>query len=137
MTLGASAATCDAELNASFRGISYVQSAVWAKLHVGDPGAAGTSNPATNTTRHDVTACFGTSPADDGTGNFRQLANDAVFGPWTSVPATETYSHISFWTASSGGGFIGSGQITAAAVTSGGPFSVPIGDCVIKKPNAA
>jgi hypothetical protein len=64
---------------------------LYAKLHVGDPGAAGTSNPATITTRMPVTF-------DAAAGRVR-LSTGVV--QWT-VDA-QTYSHISYWTAASGG----------------------------------
>jgi hypothetical protein len=94
--------------------------AVYAKLHLGDPGAAGTSNAAANTTRQAVT--FGSAAATGA------ISNTAAI-EWTSVPNTETYSHVSFWTASSGGTFLGSDDLSStAAVTAGDTFRVPTGD---------
>lgn len=122
MALGFSTATADAILAALFQGTAYSQSAVWVKLHVGAPGAAGTSNPATETTRQNASAAFGTAPSG-GT-----ISNTVAIGPWTSVAGSETYSHVSLWSASSGGTFIASGTITAAAVTAGDDFPIPIGD---------
>jgi hypothetical protein len=100
--------------------------AYYAKLHLGDPGAAGTSNPAANTTRQAVT--FG-SAASAGA-----ISNTAVV-EWTSVPNTETYSHVSFWTASSAGTFLGSDDLSStAAVTAGDTFRIPVGDLDITLP---
>lgn len=94
--------------------------AVYVKLHIGDPGAAGTSNAAANTTRQQAT--FG-SAAASGT-----ISNTALI-EWTSVSTTETYSHISLWTASSGGTFLGSDDLSStAAVTAGDTFRIPVGD---------
>ena len=96
------------------------QAAYYAKLHIGDPGAAGTSNPAANTTRQQVT--FGSAAASGA------ISNTAAI-EWTSVPNTETYSHLSFWTASTAGTFLGSDDLSAtASVTAGDTFRVPIGD---------
>mgnify|MGYP003580156269 CR=1 FL=1 len=92
---------------------------VFVKLHTGDPGAAGTSNAATETTREEATFGAASSGA---------LTNDAAI-EWTNVSTTETYTHISLWTASSGGTFIGSDDLSSsAAVTAGDTFRIPAGD---------
>jgi hypothetical protein len=36
-------------LDAVARNVSYAEAAVWVKLHLGDPGSAGTTNAAANT----------------------------------------------------------------------------------------
>lgn len=46
---------------------AYTQTDVWVKLHTGDPGAAGTSNAATNTARQQVT--FGAAAASGAISN--------------------------------------------------------------------
>jgi hypothetical protein len=92
----------------------------YVQLHTGDPGAAGTSNVATETDR--VAATFGT-PASSGA-----IANTAAV-EWTNVAATETYTHVSLWSASSGGTFLGSDdRSSSAAVTAGDTFRIPTGD---------
>jgi hypothetical protein len=94
--------------------------AVYVKLHLGDPGAAGTSNAAANTTRQAAT--FGNAAASGA------ISNTAAV-EWTSVSNTETYSHVSFWTASTNGTFLGSDDLSStAAVTAGDTFRIPIGD---------
>lgn len=93
---------------------------VFAKLHLGDPGTAGTANPAANTTRQAVT--FGSAASVGANSNTAAIE-------WTSVPNTETYTWLSFWTASTAGTFIGSDDLSSpAAVTAGDTFRVPIGD---------
>lgn len=93
--------------------------AVYAKLHLGDPGAAGTSNPATETTRQQVT--FGNAASSS------SIASTADT-EWTNVSTTETYTHVSFWDASSGGTFLGSDDLSAsAAMTAGQTFRIPSG----------
>lgn len=92
---------------------------LWVKLHTGDPGSAGTSNAASNTTRQE--------------GTFSAAANGSITTSaactWTSVSATETYSHVSFWDASTAGTFIGSDALeTARGVTAGDTFEIPAGD---------
>jgi hypothetical protein len=88
------------------------------KLHVGDPGAAGTSNPATETTRKAVT-CSGASGGTE--------TNDNALS-WTSVAGTEDYTHFTIWDDVSAGSFKLSGTITAAPVTATDNFTIPIGD---------
>lgn len=94
--------------------------AFYLKLHTGDPGAAGTSNAATETTRQAAT--FGSGAATGA------ISNTAAV-EWTNVSTTETYTHVSCWTASSGGTFLGSDDLSSsAAVTAGDTFRIPIGD---------
>lgn len=99
---------------------AYTQTDVYVKLHIGDPGAAGTGNPATNTTRQQVT--FGAAAATGA------ISNTAAI-EWTNVSTTETYSHVSFWSASTNGTFKGSDDLSStAAVTAGDTFRIPTGD---------
>ena len=53
------------------------------------------------------------------------------------MTTAETYSHVSLWTASSGGTFIASGSITASAVSIGDTFTIPIGDITVSMPVAS
>ena len=129
MALGMAQTEAAAVLNAHVRGTSYTGNAsVFAKLHLGDPGAAGATNPAVETTRQQVT--FG-SAATTGA-----IAN-TVAATWTSVSTTETYTHYSLWTAVTAGTFLGSGTITGGAVTAGNNFSIPIGDFDLTQSTAA
>lgn len=91
---------------------------VFAKLHVGDPGAAGTSNASGVTTRSAVT--YG-SAASGGS-----LAATA-FPAWSNTGFTETLSHISYWdtVGPSGGTFLGSGALgTPQAWVNGNGFTL-------------
>ena len=118
MAVGIAASQANAMLDALCRNVSYANSAVWIKLHVGDPGSAGTSNAATETTRKQAT--FG-SAASAGT-----IANTVALS-WTNVAGTEDYTHFTAWTASTAGTFLFSGTVTANAVGAGDDFSVAIG----------
>lgn len=100
----------------------------WAKLHVGDPGAAGTANAATETTRKQVTWTASVTT--------QAMANTNLL-EWTVVAGTEDYTHVSLWTASSGGTFGASGTVTANAVTTGDTFQIPIGDLDVTLPVAS
>lgn len=71
---------------------SYVQ------LHTGNPGAAGSSAVSAGST----TRLAATLDASSG-GSALALSDDV--GPWTNGGASETLTHISVWTASSGGTF--------------------------------
>lgn len=93
--------------------------ACYVKLHTGDPGSAGTNNAATETTRKAATFAAASSGALTNSGNI----------DWTNVSTTETYTWISLWTASSGGTFIGSDDLSAsAAMTAGDTFRIAAGD---------
>lgn len=80
--------------------------ALYAKLHVGDPGAAGASNPAAgSTTRNALT---------QGAAAAGVQANSAAPGAWTNGGTSETITHISIWDASSAGNFLYSVALTTA-----------------------
>lgn len=101
---------------------------VFVQLHIGDPGAAGTTNPAVETTRQQAT--FGTSASGGAISNTAQLQ-------WTNVAASEDYTHFSVWTLVTGGAFKFSGTVTANAVTANDTFTVPVGDFDVSLPIAA
>lgn len=108
MAVGLASATANSLLNA-LRGTAYSVTAVYVKLHVGDPGAAGTANPSAVTTRNQLTWSAAS-------GGALALSSLAAY----SMTATETITHISIWDASSAGNFICSGALTASkAVASG------------------
>ena len=91
------------------------------QLHTASPGSAGTTAIATNSTRKLVS--FGAAAAG-------AIASDADI-TWTSVAATETYTHWTLWTASSAGTFLGSGTVTGGSVTSGSTFTITSGSLTI------
>lgn len=71
---------------------------LYAKLHLGDPGAAGAGNPAAETDR--VVISFGAASGG-------AIANDAAV-TWANVAATETVTHVSYWDDPTAGAFKGS-----------------------------
>ncbi len=130
MATGFASAVSNAILNAYLNQTNITApTAIWLQLHVGDPGAAGTANIATNTLRKDVTACF--SVAASGA-----VTNDVAV-TWTGVPGTEDYTHWSIHSASSAGTFYVSGTTTANAVVNGDTFTIPIGDIDLSLSTAA
>lgn len=78
-----------------------------AKLHTGDPGAAGTSNAAAgDTTRKALTF------ADANTSGVMALASSPA--SWTNGGTSETLSHISVWDSTTAGNFMYSAALTAS-----------------------
>ena len=120
MAVGLAPATANAILNALCRSTAWTEpDENWVQLHVGDPGAAGTSNVATETDR--IQATFGTNASGGAISNTAALT-------WTGVAGSEDYTHFSVWTASTAGTFLYSGTVTANAVTASDDFVIPIGD---------
>lgn len=119
MATGITTAEANKMLDAYMKGTSYAgNSTPYVKLHTGDPGAAGTSNAAGNTTRQAATFAAASAGAN---------ATNADIN-WTNVGTAETYSHVSFWTASSAGTFLGSAALTASkTVAIGDNFQIPSG----------
>lgn len=94
----------------------------YVKLHTADPGAAGATAAATETTRKSVS--WGAASAG-------VLTSDADCA-WTSVAGSETYSHVSFWDAATAGTFLGSDALnTPQAVTAGNNFTIPSGSLTV------
>lgn len=97
---------------------STAPAANYVKLHtnVGDPGAAGTSNPSANTTRVAVT--YNTESAGSITSS-----NTPSWASWAS--GAETLAYISVWDASTAGTFLMSAALaTAKAITNGDTFTL-------------
>lgn len=91
---------------------------VYAKLHTADPGEAGTTAAAGETTRKALT--FGAS-----SGGVITTTADAN---WTSVSTTETYTHFSLWDNLTVGNCLGAGPLTASkSVTAGDNFTLLTG----------
>ena len=126
MTVGIS------QLAASERLTAWATKYTYAKMHVGDPGAAGTANPAANTTR--VSTTWGT-PDTSVPGNVALTHSNQL--NLTSVPSSEDYAYVSYWSASSGGDFGGSGPITSDPVTVGDNWFLPAGALIVNQPCAA
>lgn len=111
MTVGISAANLATKWLNMLRATAFTApAATFVELHIGDPGAAGTSNPSAVTTRSSAT--FNASAG----GSALSLSNT----PSWSMTATETISHIAVWDASSAGTFLFSAALnTSKAVNNG------------------
>lgn len=120
MAVGIAASIANSWLDGLCRSVTWTEpAAFWVKLHTGDPGSAGTSNAAANTTRQEATF----SAASGG------AITTSSSVTWTNVSNTETYSHVSFWDASTAGTFLGSDDLAVArSVTAGDTFTIASGD---------
>jgi len=120
MTTGLGSGTANAILNELCNtGTWTVPTSFWVKLHLGDPGAAGSANTASNTTRQ--LASFSSAAAG--------AITTVVDVTWTSVSATESYSHVSFWDASSGGTLLATDNLEVTrGLTAGDNFTIAVGD---------
>jgi hypothetical protein len=129
MAVGFAPGTANSILNSLARATNWTApAACWIQLHVGDPGAAGTSNVAVETDR--IQGTFGSVASAGAISNTADLV-------WTSVAGTEDYTHYSAWSASTSGTFLFSGTVTANAITAGDTFTVPTGDLDLSIPVAA
>lgn len=102
-------------------------SAIYCKLHTGDPGAAGTSNASAVTTRLAITfaAASGGSISLSGT------------PPTFNMTTTETLTHVSFWDASTSGNFLWSAALTSSKAVGNGDTYTLSTDTVSFTPIAA
>jgi hypothetical protein len=116
MTVGQSTTHAHAILNV-LRNTAYSGITPFVKLHTGDPGSAGTSNASAETDRQAVT--FGAPSAGSMTASAVQ---------WTAWDAgSETISHASLWTASSGGTFLQSCALSASkSIANGDTLSLTL-----------
>lgn len=119
MTTGLAAGVVNSMLDSLCRAAAWTPPAgFFVKLHTGDPGAAGASNAAGNTTRVAATMAAASGGANTNSA-------DVV---WSAVGTAETYTHVSFWSASSAGTFLGSDDLNASqAVQVGDNYKIPAG----------
>jgi hypothetical protein len=112
----------DAVFNHTTTGGGLPTADVYVKLHTGDPGEDCTSNAATETTRKQASLAAASSGS---------CVSDADL-TWTNVAATETYSHVSIWDASTSGNALWYGALTASkAVNSGDSFTIASGSLTV------
>lgn len=108
-------------LDAIGNNVSFAVAATYVKLHIGDPGEAGTSNAAGNTTRQAVTFAAAASGA---------MASDADI-TWTNVSTSETYTHFSLWDDPTAGNCLWTGSVTANPVIAGDSFKIASGNLTL------
>lgn len=102
MTVGISTANVANNVLNWLRGVAPpAVSGLYVKLHVGDPGAAGTANASVVTTRRQATM----NAAAGGS-----MTLSAASGSW-AMTASETVNYISVWDNATAGNFLFSAQI--------------------------
>lgn len=121
MPTGISSTVANGWLDAVGRNVSYVNAAVWIALHTGDPGSAGTSNAATETTRKQATFAAASG------GSMSSNADVT----WTNIAGSQDATHFSAWSASTSGTFLFSGTITANAYTAGDTYTITSGNLTV------
>jgi hypothetical protein len=114
MATGLSTYTANKFLDALGNATAFSVTDVYIKLHVGDPGANGTSNPATETTRKVVT--FGA--ASNGS-----IASDSA-ATWTNIAGSEDATHFTSWDNLTAGNFLFSGTVTSNPYTAGDTVTI-------------
>jgi len=118
MATGLSAYLCNSWLDALGNNTSYAVTQVYVKLHVGDPGANGTSNAAIETTRKAVSFAAASTGA---------IASDADI-TWTNIAGSQDATHFTCWDSLTTGNFLFSGTITANAYTAGDTVTIASGN---------
>lgn len=105
MTTGLSAALVNGWLD-TLEGTAFTAPAgFWVQLHTGDPGAAGTANVSSVTTRQQVTAANFNAASG---GSKATVANPVQWTNWAG--SSEKITHVSFWSEATGTTrFLGSG----------------------------
>lgn len=117
MATGLSAYLANKFLDAVGNGTAYSAANVYIKLHTGDPGANGTANAATETTRKEVTFASASAGA---------IASDAAV-TWTNIAGSQDATYFTAWDNLSAGNFLFSGSITGNAYIAGDTYTIPSG----------
>lgn len=121
MATGISSYLANAWLNALGNATSFSVTTAYVKLHVGDPGSAGTSNAATETTRKAVSFAAASNGA---------LASDADV-TWTNIAGSQDATHFTAWDNATTGNFLFSGTITGNAYTAGDTYTISSGTLTV------
>ena len=121
MATGLAAAIAQSMLNALCRNVPWTQPAgFFLRLHTADPGPSGVTGAFGDATRQAATFA---AAAADGTITTSADVN------WTNVTAAGTVTHVAFWSASSGGTYLGSDDLaTPRTLAIGDNFTILAGD---------
>jgi len=122
MAIGIDAAVLNGWLTALCKATNYTAPAgFFVKLHTADPGVGATAAFG-DATRQSVT--FGTAAGG-------AIASSADVN-WTNLTAAGTISHVSFWSAVTGGTFLGSDDLaTPRTVAIGDNFTISSGQLTL------
>ena len=121
MPTGLSSYLANKFLDAVGNATAYSATDVYVKLHIGDPGADGTANAATETTRKSVS--FSAASAGG-------LTSDADLS-WESIAGSEDATFFTVWDNLSAGNFLFSGTVAGNAYTAGDTFTIPSGSLTV------
>ena len=116
MATGISSYLANSWLDALGNATAFSVTTPYVKLHVGDPGANGTSNAATETTRKAVSFSAASAGA---------LASDADVS-WTNIAGSQDATHFTAWDNLSAGNFLFSGTITYTISSAGLTVSLTV-----------
>ena len=104
MARGMSSYLANKLLDHTFRAVTFTApTTIYAKMHTGDPGSAGTANASAQTTR--IATTFGAAASGS-----IAISNNPEF----TLNASETITDISFWDASTSGNFLYSVQASVS-----------------------
>jgi len=117
MATGMSAYLANSLLNSLGNNTSYAVTNVYVKLHVGDPGADGAANAATEITRKAVS--FAAASAGS-------IASDADV-TWLVILGSQDATHFTAWDSLTTGNFLFSGTITGNPYTAGDTYTIASG----------
>lgn len=98
--------------------------------HVGNPGTNGTANVAAETDRVPIT---GWGAAGSGGAGFRAKAS-SVLGEVLNAAANETWTHVTYWSASSGGTCWFVDNIADVTIAIAETIQIDVGAAVIALP---
>lgn len=104
-------------LDALGNNTAFSVTAVYVKLHVGDPGSAGTANAATETIRRPVSFAASANGV---------LASDADT-TWTNIAGSQDATFFTAWDDVTAGTFLFSGTITGNPYTAGDTYTITSG----------
>lgn len=117
MATGISTYLANKWLDALGNNTAFSVTACYVQLHIADPGTAGTSNVATETTRKAVS--FGAA-------NLGAIANDADV-TWTNISGSQDATFFTAWDGITAGTFLFSGTITGNPYTAGDTYTIATG----------
>lgn len=117
MATGLSTYLANSFLDSLGNATAFSVSNVYVKLHIADPGSAGTANPATETTRK--AASFGSATGGG-------LSSDAAI-TWTNIAGSEDATYFTVWDSLTAGNFLFSGTITGNPYTAGDTYTIASG----------
>lgn len=121
MATGLSSYLANAFLDSVGNATAFSVANTYVKLHIADPGANGTDNPATEITRKAVS--FGASSAG-------VLTSDAEIS-WTNIAGSQDATFFTVWDSLTTGNFLYSGTITGNPYTAGDTYTIPSGSLTV------